>query len=260
MVVLVCCLHIHTSHRSKSFNFSVQQFHYLLKSRLSVVLIRISRRLYPFPPCMQSPQAGRRLGPGGLWLAETVPWGPGVAAVPCLPQSPVFPQHKPWLPPSPRGLRAQINVRTVKEWPTLLPGLCTKHLAGTVSLNSIKPEQDKHLDSDRLQIGHLHNHHTLGTSQQVTVPKAVTVPLHATWSSTPNVLHTSSSIQTFSRASQEGRPAWSKHMLPCPSSPSSALQQGTQQPGLSIVPQWGCACVAALQKLGLQHPDQQYPS
>lgn len=41
-------------------------------------------------------------------------------------------------------------------------------------------EQDRLLDSDRLQISHLHNHHTLGTSQQGTVPKAVTVPLLAT--------------------------------------------------------------------------------
>lgn len=75
-----------------------------------------------------------------------------------------------------QGTFDQIKGRCVKDWPTLPPALST-----WLELYPPKPSNqqasDRHLDSDRLQISHLHNHHTLGTSQQGPAPKAGSVPL-----------------------------------------------------------------------------------
>lgn len=65
--------------------------------------------------------------------------GHGVTAAPFLPQSPVFPHRNHGFHLHPEDTCDQIKVRSVKDWPTLPPGLCTKHLAGIVSPSIIKP-------------------------------------------------------------------------------------------------------------------------
>lgn len=157
------------------------------------------------------PTAGRGLGPGlYVWLRLCT----GDMVPPLLPaflrdqSSPTQTMASTFTQKS-QGTSDQIKVRSVKDWLTLPPELFTKHI--WLELCSPMPSNQQVCDragqvSGQWQTankppaqpphpGHLSARHC---------PKAVTVPIPATWSSTSNVLH------TCSRDSQESRPAWSK--------------------------------------------------